>query len=66
MSVSLTTDIITFIHFAFLFNRKKHHEHTLSLLSLFFWKTNTITRPTAKQILTDAIAVCVHSQCLVK
>jgi len=35
MSVSLSTDIITFIHFAFLFNRKKQHEHTLSLLSLF-------------------------------
>ena len=36
MSVSLSTGIITFIHFAFLFNRKKQHEHTLSLLSLFF------------------------------
>jgi len=35
MSVSLSTGIITFIHFAFLFNRKKQHEHTLSLLSLF-------------------------------
>jgi len=40
MSVSLPTGIITFIHatfihFAFLFDRKKQHEHTVSLLSLF-------------------------------
>jgi len=34
MSVILSTGIVTFIHFAFLFNRKKH-ERTLSLLSLF-------------------------------
>ena len=27
MSVSLSTGIITFIHFALLFNRKKQHEH---------------------------------------
>jgi len=35
MSVSLSTGIITLVHFALLFNRKKQHEHTLSLLSLF-------------------------------
>jgi len=35
MSVSLSTSMITSIHFAFLFNRKKQHEHILSLLSLF-------------------------------
>jgi len=35
MSVNLSTGIITFIDLAFLFNRKKQHEHTLSLLSLF-------------------------------
>jgi len=35
MSVILSTGIITCIHFAFLFNRKKQHKHTLSLLSLF-------------------------------
>jgi len=35
MSLSLSTGIITFIHFAFFFNRKKQYEHTLSLLSLF-------------------------------
>jgi len=35
MNMSLWIGIITFIHFAFLFNRKKQHDHTLSLLSLF-------------------------------
>jgi len=35
MNVSLSAGIVTFIHFAFLFNRKKQHKHTLSLLNLF-------------------------------
>ena len=65
MSVSLSTGIITFIYFAFLFNRKKQHEHTLTLRSLFL-ENKHYHRPTPKQILTVAIAVYIHSQCLVK
>jgi len=63
MSVSLSTDIITFIHFAFLFNRKKQHEHTFTQ---FIFGKQTLLGYTTKQILAVDIAVCVHNQCLVK
>jgi len=53
-------------HDAILMYRHTHcHQFSLSCVSVYFWKTNT-TRPTTKQVLTIAIAVCVHSQCLVK
>ena len=67
MSVSLSTGIITFLH-SYLTEKKQHkhesHEHTLSLLSLFFGKQTLLGL--LRNILTIAIAVCVHSQCLVK
>jgi len=42
MSVSLSTDIVKFIHFAFLFNRKKQNEHTLSLITQFIFGKQTL------------------------
>jgi len=38
MTVILSTGIITFIHFAFLFNRKKQHEHNLKRTQFIFGK----------------------------
>ena len=65
MSVSLSTCTITFIHFVFLFNRKKTTQTHLKLTQFIFGK-QTLLGYTTKQILTVAIAVCAHSQCLVK
>jgi len=42
VSVSLSTGIVTFIHFALLLNSKKQHDHTLSLFSLFLLKKPTV------------------------
>jgi len=65
MSVSLSTGIITFIHFAFLLTEKKTTRTHLKLTQFIFGK-QTLLGYTTKQILTVGIAVCVHSQCLVK